>query len=227
MKTPLRFSVLSSFCLLSLWLALAPAKAQSKATPASASLCSGRSLDLNTLITAPGGSTVSWSLKPPATAISAGFRHSLALLANGQVIAWGDNFDGQTSVPVSATPATAIAAGGYHSLDLLANGSVVGWGDNGQGRAEGYDAQPLVSTTVSPTATQTYYYLTRNSSGSITTSGSVTVGGQFGGSHRGPYSAQRLHRERCGQPAHANASPQRAAGVAGFGRQLLRAAHYC
>ena len=118
-------------------------------------------------ITVPASAT-------PAIAIAAGEDHSLALKANGTVVGWGNNGSGQTSVPASVTTATAIAAGNIHSLALLANGSVVGWGDNSAGQTAGYDAQPLPSSTVSVTATQTYYYVIRNTNGSQTT-GSVTL----------------------------------------------------
>jgi alpha-tubulin suppressor-like RCC1 family protein len=75
------------------------------------------------------------------TDISAGGSHSLALLANGSVEAWGENEDGQlgdgstetSSVPVPVsglTGVTDIAAGGSHSLALLANGTVMAWGAN-------------------------------------------------------------------------------------------------
>lgn len=76
------------------------------------------------------------------TAVAAGEAHSLALLANGTVVAWGDNRSGQLGtgstqssaapVPVKGlTGVTAIAAGGEFSLALLANGTVMSWGTNG------------------------------------------------------------------------------------------------
>ncbi len=79
------------------------------------------------------------------TAVAAGGRHSLALLANGTVVAWGANGVGQlgdgntteSSVPVAVqglSGVTAIAAGGSHSLALLANGTVMAWGDNEAGQ---------------------------------------------------------------------------------------------
>jgi alpha-tubulin suppressor-like RCC1 family protein len=79
------------------------------------------------------------------TAVSAGGRHSLALLANGTVVAWGANGVGQlgdgntteSSVPVAVqglSAVTAIAAGGSHSLALMANGTVMAWGDNESGQ---------------------------------------------------------------------------------------------
>ena len=84
-----------------------------------------------------GGKTV--------TEVSAGGEHSLALLSNGTVVAWGDNAHGQlgnnstnnSAVPVAVSGlggVTAVAAGGEHSLALLSNGTVVAWGDNAHGQ---------------------------------------------------------------------------------------------
>ena len=140
---------------------------------------------LHSLALLANGSVVGWggngngqlsvpASATPATAIAVGDYHSFALLANGSIVGWGNNSSGQITVPASATPATAIAGGGYHNLALLANGSVVGWGDNSQRQSAGYDAQPVASPVVSPTATQTYYYVVKNTDGSHTT-GSVTV----------------------------------------------------
>jgi uncharacterized delta-60 repeat protein len=67
-------------------------------------------------------------------AIAAGYYHSLALRADGTVVAWGDNYYGQTNVPAGLTNAVAIAAGYYHSLALRADGTVVAWGKNGSGQ---------------------------------------------------------------------------------------------
>ena len=59
------------------------------------------------------------------TAIAAGFAHSLALLKDGRVVAWGcddsehSNDAGQCRVPASARNGViAIAAGDRHSLAL-------------------------------------------------------------------------------------------------------------
>jgi len=65
-----------------------------------------------------------------AEAVAAGNKHSLALLDDGHVVAWGRNYHGQTNVPVNVTNAVAIAAGENHSAALLDDGSVVVWGDD-------------------------------------------------------------------------------------------------
>ena len=72
-------------------------------------------------------------------AIAAGASHSLALKADGTVVAWGLNTSGQTSVPgelknVATAAVVAIAAGGSHSLALKADGTVVAWGANAYGQ---------------------------------------------------------------------------------------------
>jgi hypothetical protein len=60
--------------------------------------------------------------------IAAGRYHSLALLGNGRVMAWGRNDQGQATVPSDPPRVMAIAAGETHSLALLANNQVVCWG---------------------------------------------------------------------------------------------------
>jgi len=79
-------------------------------------------------------------------AVAAGFHHSLALLANGTVWAWGRDYEGQlgngddagdslipTQVP-GLPVITAIAAGNYHTLALAENGTVYAWGMNDYGQ---------------------------------------------------------------------------------------------
>jgi Regulator of chromosome condensation (RCC1) repeat len=79
------------------------------------------------------------------TAISAGEEHSLALLSNGTVMAWGSNVyeqlgDGTETdrkVPVAVSGlsgVTAISAGGGHSLALLSNATVMAWGSDAYGQ---------------------------------------------------------------------------------------------
>src|SRR6185437_2336259 len=54
--------------------------------------------------------------------------HSLALMADGTVVAWGNNTNGQCSVPAALSNVVAIAAGSFHSLALTRDGSIVAWG---------------------------------------------------------------------------------------------------
>ena len=50
--------------------------------------------------------------------------------AQPRIVAWGDNFYGQTNIPPGLFDVKAIAAGNYHNLALRSNGTVVAWGDN-------------------------------------------------------------------------------------------------
>ena len=52
-------------------------------------------------------------------AVSAGGRHSLALTENGTVVAWGDNDEGQSTVPQGLNDVQVISAGGSHSVALV------------------------------------------------------------------------------------------------------------
>ncbi|MBV1853736.1 RCC1 domain-containing protein [Catellatospora tritici] len=84
-----------------------------------------------------------------AVAISAGVDHSLALLDDGTVWAWGGNGHGQLgngttsnqpqATPIAVTGLTgvkvkAISAGFTFSLAALGDGSVRAWGDNDHGQ---------------------------------------------------------------------------------------------
>ena len=55
-------------------------------------------------------------------------------LADGYIIGWGLNTDGQASAP-AGNDFVAIAAGYTHNLALKADGSIVGWGNNDRGQA--------------------------------------------------------------------------------------------
>jgi alpha-tubulin suppressor-like RCC1 family protein len=79
--------------------------------------------------------------------LSAGAAHSLALLSDGQVLAWGSNAYGQlgngttdnSDVPVpvdlpDGVTVTDLEAGGNHSLALLSNGQALAWGRNDDGQ---------------------------------------------------------------------------------------------
>jgi alpha-tubulin suppressor-like RCC1 family protein len=80
-----------------------------------------------------------------ATAVSAGFNHGLALLDNGDVLAWGFNDLGQLGVgdilpratPTKVAlprPAVAVAAGRGFSVAALDDGRVFTWGNNAIGQ---------------------------------------------------------------------------------------------
>lgn len=78
-------------------------------------------------------------------AVSAGGNHSLALMPEGRVWAWGWNLFGQLGHDLGEQLPTAtlvegldqviaVSAGGSHSLALRADGSVWAWGNNEEGR---------------------------------------------------------------------------------------------
>lgn len=88
------------------------------------------------------------------TALSAGARHTCALLASGHVRCFGENENGQlgtsTAGPIDAErsallrfsrPATAVATGTAHTCALLDDGSVRCWGRGGSGQLGYGDAQ--------------------------------------------------------------------------------------
>jgi len=86
--------------------------------------------------------------------IAAGGQHSMALLRDGSVLAWGSNWNGQLGNgkvgkgthsavprPVAGSEGkgelaniVSIAAGGLHSLAVKADGTVYAWGYNGTGQ---------------------------------------------------------------------------------------------
>jgi alpha-tubulin suppressor-like RCC1 family protein len=79
------------------------------------------------------------------TAIAAGLVHSLAVLGDGTVRAWGNNDWGQLgdgTVTTRVTPVkvlrvssvVTIAAGANHNLAARSDGTVRGWGNNGHGQ---------------------------------------------------------------------------------------------
>ncbi len=79
-------------------------------------------------------------------AAGAGGSHSLARLADGTVMAWGNNTSGQLGIgttsqgetpPVAVTglsDVASVAAGNNHNLALLIDGTVMAWGDNTNGQ---------------------------------------------------------------------------------------------
>jgi alpha-tubulin suppressor-like RCC1 family protein len=99
-----------------------------------------------------------------ATAISGGAdsRRAMALLANGTVMAWGEDLYGELGCRPNCEPegtpsnvehlseVTAIASGGWFSLGLERNGNVMGWGENAHGElGNGTTTTAYVPTPVS------------------------------------------------------------------------------
>jgi len=79
------------------------------------------------------------------TAMAGGYGHSLALISDGTVRAWGDNNYGQLGIGSSTdkrspeqiiglSSVIAIAAGDYHTLALKSDGTVLVWGYNLDGQ---------------------------------------------------------------------------------------------
>jgi alpha-tubulin suppressor-like RCC1 family protein len=78
--------------------------------------------------------------------IAAGDGHSIALLANRRIWAWGDNFDGQVGSTAASTPQLvpievtgidvphAVVAGAFHSLALTSEGTLWAWGAGAAGQ---------------------------------------------------------------------------------------------
>ena len=61
--------------------------------------------------------------------------HGLALRADGSIVAWGDNDEGQSVSPQGHEFIT-IAAGFAHSLAIRADGSLLAWGSNTYGESD-------------------------------------------------------------------------------------------
>jgi len=99
-----------------------------------------------------------------ATQVAAGERFALALLANGQVMAWGEGARGQLGNGTQASPSPVpgpvdlsgfssrpveVAAKGETAFARLENGEVIGWGDReycaaiGDGGNEGFASTPV------------------------------------------------------------------------------------
>jgi hypothetical protein len=97
-----------------------------------------------------------------ATQVAAGEKHALGLLANGTVLAWGDNTFGQTTVPALAG-VTAVAAGYDHSLALKSDGTVVAWGRDDAGQV----TLPAGLSSVTAIAAGAYHSLALKSDGSL------------------------------------------------------------
>jgi len=95
-----------------------------------------------------------------ATQVSAGGRHTCALLSSGHIECWGRNNRAQlgngtttsTDTPVEvqgiATATQVSAAGWAHSCALLSSGQIQCWGDNQEGQVGNGTAWSTLPTEV-------------------------------------------------------------------------------
>jgi VCBS repeat-containing protein len=70
--------------------------------------------------------------------LSAGADHALVLKADGTVVAWGKNNEGQATVPAGLSGVVQVSAGYSHSVAVKSNGTIVGWGNNSYQQYSGY-----------------------------------------------------------------------------------------
>jgi len=61
--------------------------------------------------------------------------HANLATAQGTVVAWGYNLNGQSTVPTNPSGVVAIDGGESHSLALKLDGTVIAWGGNSYGQA--------------------------------------------------------------------------------------------
>ena len=107
-----------------------------------------------------------------AIGVAAGAWHTLALRADGGVLAWGENYDGQCDVPADLVNAVAVAAGGYHSLALRADRTVVAWGANSSGQA----TPPAGLSNIKAVAAGSWHSLALRSNGTVVGWGDDSLG---------------------------------------------------
>lgn len=66
----------------------------------------------------------------------AGLHRAIAVRRDGTVVAWGNNFYGQTNIPPGLSDVRAVASGIGHNLALKSDGTVVAWGGNAFGQTD-------------------------------------------------------------------------------------------
>ena len=178
------------------------------------------------------------------TAVSAGYSHSLALLSNGTVMAWGANNVGElgdgnnsdSSVPVTVSglsEVAAVAAGGAYSLALLKNGTVMAWGWNyygelGDGSTTNSDLPVPVSLSLPAGVKVTAISAGYDHSLALLSNGTVMAWGQnqYGelgdGSSSGP---QTCNLSACSKVPVAVSLPSEATAVAAGGEGAAGGEH--
>lgn len=98
--------------------------------------------------------------------------NSLALLANGSLVAWGGNDDNVSAIPPGLTNVVAIAAGYIHSVAIKSDGTVVAWGDNSSGQT---NVPPGLSNVVAVSAGE-FHSLALKDDGTVVGWGDNTFG---------------------------------------------------
>jgi alpha-tubulin suppressor-like RCC1 family protein len=134
------------------------------------------------------GTVVEWGVGSPAllvpppgltnvVAVSAGDIHTLALNADGTMVAWGVNYNSLTNIPVvcdcsgpsgqtnihPVADLVAISTGGNHNLALRSNGTVLAWGES----AYGATAVPAGLNDVRAISAAPYHSLVLRSNGAV------------------------------------------------------------
>jgi len=79
-----------------------------------------------------------------AVQLGAGYDHSVALLSDGSIVAWGGNVFGQCDVPPLPRGVTyvQVAAGLLHNVAVRSDGEAVGWGNDVSGQSSGVPPLP-------------------------------------------------------------------------------------
>ncbi len=104
-------------------------------------------------------------------ALAAGESYGLALEADGTLIGWGNNFDGQAAAPPGISNIIAIAANA-DSLALLSDGTVVAWGYNLYGETN----VPVCLTNAVAIAAGHFHNLALKSDGTVVAWGDNSYG---------------------------------------------------
>jgi len=141
-----------------------------------------------------------------ASAISAGWRQSCALLNTGEVKCWGGNSNGElgdgdtteSSIPVTVSylsGATAISAGGWHSCALVYTGEVKCWGVNNIGElGDGMWGDSSIPVTVSNLSSATAISVGMEHTCALLSAGEVKCWGDNGYGELGDGNSVRYSR---------------------------------